>query len=288
MSQAKIQKKVAAPSNRETGPHLFAQPRAEALRSRKIAGIFSGLRPRFASPHLKANPRSPRMRFVSILLALAVGASATIIRDNGTPSYTDGERSDFDSGKQIGDQFTLLTGATLQAIQWWGIYGFGNTPQSVDLFTVQIFAITSGSPAATPLIQYSLSGVSRQLTGGSVGPFPVYVYDKVIPDTTLGPGTYLFSVMNDTTADTDDSWYWADSTLSTHAAWERNSAAESWYNTRGAFPSTPTPSVAFKISGTSIPEPAAWSLFAVTGACFGFFRRYRKVLATPRGGLSKC
>ncbi len=203
------------------------------------------------------------MKYLVFLLTIIFGiqASAATVYDGGAPSATDGQRSDFDNGKQIGGQFTLTTTQTLRSIEWWGVYGFSNTPQSVDAFTVQIFAVTAGAPEATPAFQYSLSAVPRVATGAKIaGSLSIYRYISEIPATVLAPGTYVLSIMNDTTADTNDSWYWADSAVTAGPAWERNTALLPWYNIRDGAPPTSTPNIAFNISDTGI----APTLSAVT------------------------
>lgn len=179
------------------------------------------------------------------------------------PLFTNGDRSDADSGVQRGDQFTVTTPETLQSFQWWGAYGGSNSPQSVDSFTARIYAVVSGTPQTAPLLQFSLSGVSRQATAGTMAGFlTMYVYSSSIPDTLLGPGTYVFSLMNDTTADTNDSWFWAWGTETTGTAYERNSLSSPWSPFLSDGETLVSPH-AFNISGFVVPEPTSSSLLAL-------------------------
>ncbi|MGB8169422.1 MAG: PEP-CTERM sorting domain-containing protein [Chthoniobacteraceae bacterium] len=220
------------------------------------------------------------MKFVFPLLTLvfATTASAAILHDNGAPNLINSARSDADNGVQRGDKLTVTTGETLQSIQWWGIYAFANTPQSVDAFTARIYSIVNGTPNQNPLVEIPLT-VTRQATAQTIGGRTVYVYGSTIPNTILGPGDYVFSLMNDTTADTDDSWFWTLGTVTTAIAFERNAMSDPW-NEFGADLVTPVPPHAFNISGLIVPEPTTFSLLAVAGLGLAL-KRNRKRFVVP-------
>jgi hypothetical protein len=205
-----------------------------------------------------------------VALTLAIQASATIvIYDAGTPGVLT-QFSDKDaSGRSIGGQFTLGETTTLQFLEWWGAYAFANTPLAADSFSVRIYAVTSGVPESAPLIDFALTS-SRVLSGlMTSNNLPIYRYTSTMPDAMLGPGTYVLSIVNDTRTDTNDNWYWSQSTATNLPAWERNTPTSAWYNLKAGDPPTPTPNVAFNVSGfIPTPEPGTLSLVAVAGLCF--------------------
>lgn len=212
-----------------------------------------------------------------LFLAMATTAPGAMLRDGGIPLLNDAERSDVDNGNQKGDLFTVTASETVQAIQWWGIYGFSNTPQTTDFFKARIYAVVSGIPNSTPLFEYTLPSVTRQATTGKVAGFlTVYSFTSTIPDTMLGPGNYVLSLMNDTTADTNDSWFWANSNV-TGTAFERNSIADAWSQFKLGDGVTPVPSHAFNLSGfLGVPEPTTFGLLAVAGFGLATQRRRRR------------
>ena len=208
------------------------------------------------------------MKFPYFLLALTLvtAARAATLHDNGVPLFSDVERSDFDNGKQIGDRISVTTPETLQGVQWWGAYLFSNVP-TADLFTAQIFAMVNGVPETTPLLQYSLTGVTRQNTGGAIEGYSIYAYTAPLPDVMLAPGNYVFSIMNNTAATSGTSWFWADGTVTTDNAWERDGPTLAWYSGRGGLPPSPTPSVAFNLTGIyTVPEPSSVLLLGTIAA----------------------
>lgn len=218
-----------------------------------------------------------------LLFALAADASAATLYDGGIPLLNDAERSDVDNGNQKGDLFSVTTSVTLQGIQWWGIYGFSNSPQATDFFKARIYAVVNGVPVPTPLVEYTLPSVARQATTETVlGFLTVYSYVSVIPDTMLGPGNYVLSLMNDTTADANDSWFWANSTLTTGTAFERNSIFDAWSQFKLGDGVTPVPSHAFNISGFIVPEPTILSLLATASLGLAMQRRRRVAALTRR------
>jgi hypothetical protein len=179
-----------------------------------------------------------------LFLALALASRAATIWDNGGPDQANGFFSDFQDLDQAGDNFTVAGTATANQIQWWGGYAPSNTPTAPDNFTVRFFTITGGVPNTVPLFQYSIGDVGKVDSGlDVVGLFDIYTYSATIPDTLLGPGSYLLSIVNNTTGDTNDDWFWATS---------NNLGGESWRRTFDGDPWTArNVELAFNISGTS-------------------------------------
>jgi len=190
---------------------------------------------------------------IAVLLSLAPEIRATTVVDNGGPNGVDADVSDLAYPYQIGDPFTLTSPATIRQAQWWGLYFSSNSPTEPDAFTVRFFPVIAGVPNVIPSFSYALGNVPKTDSGVNVGAWDVYSYSAAISDTPLSAGTYLFSVVNNTIADANDQWAWADSAQS-GTAWKRTSDGQAW----SSFPGTH----AFKLTD-EVPEPSSAALLSV-------------------------
>lgn len=143
---------------------------------------------------------------VALLLACAVPAAAAVIYDNGGMPTDNGFESDFDTFHSVArfaaDDFILAQDNTITDVHWTGGYFFANTPLASDSFTISICQNASGVPGTcTPLVVTSL--VRTPLASG-------YAYSAQVAPITLPPGVvHWLSIVNNTSADTDDNWFWA-------------------------------------------------------------------------------
>lgn len=186
-------------------------------------------------------------------------ALADTIYDNGLPDLSIASLSDFEDGRQSADDFHLQPGAsTITDVHWFGAYFNGNTPTEPDNFTIRVFADAGGVPAVNPLAERAVGDVGRTDTGQTVGS-NVYAYDTTINAIVLDPNTtYWLSIVNDTTADRDDLWYWpVKSSIGNGAV--RDSDGVAW---TGSVP-FPNPELAFSLTGPIVPEPSSMALAAV-------------------------
>jgi hypothetical protein len=208
----------------------------------------------------------------SFFLAIARLSLADTVWNNGTPDQESARASDFEIPNQIGDDFTRGTTATANQIQWWGVYGSGNTPTEPDDFTIRFFNIVAGVPDVVPFASYNVGDVGRVDSGLDLLTFfanDIYSYSATIPDTLLAPGDYLLSIVNNTAADTDDSWFWATSNNSSGMSWDRDNDGEAWI-----FDETHSlREYAFNIGGTVVPEPGTSALLFVGFSLVGLFLR---------------
>jgi hypothetical protein len=199
--------------------------------------------------------------------------SGETIFDNGVPDLSIATLSDFEDGQQVADNFQLLPNAsTITDVHWWGAYFNGNTPTEPDDFTIRVFVDAGGVPAVNPLAERAVGNVARTATGDTVGS-DVYEYSTTLDPIALDPNTiYWLSIVNDTTADTDDLWYWpVKSSIGDGAT--RNAEGEAW---TGPVP-FPNPELAFSLTGPIVPEPSSLLLAACgfVGLCF-WRRRLRR------------
>lgn len=156
-------------------------------------------------------------RFFSQLVAVCTvsllpsGAIAGVIYDQSIDLTDNARVSDFDFPFQAADDFQLQAGAnTITDIHWWGLYGFSNTATEPDDFTIRFFSDAGGSPALNPLFEFAIGDVGRVDTGFDVSGLDVYAYSvDIAPLMLTADTTFWLSIVNDTTADTNDNWLWS-------------------------------------------------------------------------------
>jgi hypothetical protein len=210
------------------------------------------------------------------LLSVLVTVSrldATTVYDNGGPKTSGtASASDFDAGttgNQLACDFILTAGGTtVSQVNWWGIYSAANTPPAQDDFIVRIFADAGGVPAANPLNHYPVANaVNRTDSGLNFGSRDIYAFSAYIPATTLPAGTtFWLSVVNDTTADTDDNWAWVNTfSITGNPNAGRFNDGEAWLASSSDF--------AFNLTD-AVPEPATVGLLAL--AAPAILRRRRR------------
>jgi hypothetical protein len=219
---------------------------------------------------------------LAVMLALIGGnlANGDVIFDNGVPDLGNAGRSDFNgvpnSVAQMADDFSLAPGQSeVTDAHWWGIYHDASTPSVPDAFTIRIFEDSGGVPEASPLVSLAIGSVSRSPTGDTIAESDVYAYSaQFAPISLLANTTYWLSIVNDTSGDDDDNWYWAMSGSfidDGHSAL-RSTDEDSWTeNVYAEF--------AFQLTNDVIPEP---STLVTLGGLLGigligaWWRRKRK------------
>jgi len=125
-------------------------------------------------------------------------------------------------------------------------------------------------PAVNPLAEIAAGDVGRTATGQKVGS-DVYEYTAAFAPVVLNPiTTYWLSIVNDTTADRDDLWYWpVKSSIGNGAT--RNADGAAW---AGSDP-FPEPELPFSFTGPLVPEPTSIALVAVAMGALAVAARRR-------------
>lgn len=207
------------------------------------------------------------MRLKTVVIVCAVmfsglSATADVIYHSGVPDLTQSWLSDFDGNQAVSYaeqavEFQLQPGeTTVTDVHWWGGYFFSDSPVGGDNFTIRIFEDNGGTPDLIAIHELTGLSVSRVDTGDDLGNSDVYAYGTDIAPITLSANTsYWISILNDTTSDTNDDWYWAQSDINDNRV-ERLVDGGAWLIQSGE--------LAFYLTNDSVvPEPASIVLLGV-------------------------
>jgi hypothetical protein len=207
-------------------------------------------------------------RFIASLL-LPLLAEAAVVYDNGAGGAAGIDNvypSDPDNSTFAADDFIPTASATLLSVQWTGIYAYVDTPPATDSFTIVFYADAAGFPGT--VVGTFPVGNAVVRTDSGVDLFAgsdIYSYEATVNQAVTLGTSYWLSVYNDTTADTDDNWFWGDIGGAGNSVASNNQIA--WSSSDGQMD--------FVLEGTAVPEPGTAGLLML-GGCLGLFGRSRR------------
>ncbi|MFT5052824.1 MAG: hypothetical protein ACI8QZ_004262 [Chlamydiales bacterium] len=125
------------------------------------------------------------------------------------PDLVDAYASDIDASRAVAENCTLTEATELCELVVWGTYAFGQTTPASDLFTLFIHADAAGLPGALVYTEVGIDSTRTSTGGLIVGLFEEFRYSLTPKFPVFLPaGDLWFEVINNTSADTDDQWFW--------------------------------------------------------------------------------
>ncbi len=215
----------------------------------------------------------PLLGIVSTGFVLSTTSTqAAVVHDNGAPLVYSSV-SDVDGSGRAADNFTLTGSATITNITWSGLYYSSNTPTEPDDFTLRFYTDSAGLPDNAGLIGIYTPGnaVNRVDSGvNGAGGLDIFNYSVDITPLMLSAGIYWISIVNDTTADTDDNWLWSLSSAIVTGGGDsafQTGTSSTWSSGNSEY--------SFVLNDVSaVPVPAAvWLMGSALAGLLGFSRR---------------
>jgi hypothetical protein len=225
--------------------------------------------------HFNSNQHGRRGTQMQGFVIRAIGALAALLVVSGvqgatvfsqSPDITTGTRSDAEGVSRSADDFNLGGADTILSVTWRGMYWNNGTPQLVDDFTLNFYNDASGSVGSLISSFNVGNAVNRTDTGLDFLSVDFFEYTADLgAGQALGAATYWLSIFNDTTVDSDDSWFWAVESQTGNAQLSNDSGA-TW---------GPTGHTTYFVldNSASVPIPAALWLFGSGLGMLGWITR---------------
>jgi hypothetical protein len=214
-----------------------------------------------------------RVGIIAAAVADSSASAETLFSQTKTAPFHASIGSDRDAiwgaGAQAYDDLTLASPATITRATWWGLLGFNDTPVAPVSFDLIFYGDAGRQPDTSNVISStSVSFTSLTSTGFEINDDDVYEFQADVTPTVLPGGMKVwFSVLADTSNDTDDDFLWA-------VEWESGQTAH-------RAPLTETEPFdlfegmqLFVLDGEPVPEPGTMSMaFLTLGTLLAVQRR---------------
>lgn len=190
-----------------------------------------------------------------LFLPIVSVARAAVIFDNGIgvggiSSAVGSDPSANSTFRFMAEEFRPTSNATVTTVRWSGMYSPADTPTATDSFTLIFYADSLGLPGAV-LNAFSVGdSVWRTDSTFDVFGYDIYSYTAAVNQPVVSGINYWLSIVNDTTADTNDSWLWGRDSRGVLA---RSSNQATWE-------SFSLGNLDFALEGTVVPEPGTATL----------------------------
>lgn len=213
---------------------------------------------------------------LTVMLTSSSASAVTLFSQTITdPATSDGafasDRDALTNGQQLADDVTLTTTGTVRSVTWWGTFGpFNETPVIPVSFDLIFYGDSGGLPDVGNVISSTaVSFTSLTDTGDNFGDEPsgkdIYVFHTNVTPTLLNAGTKVwFSVLADTSNDSDDSFLWRNDDNGNSA--RRNDLSN-------PFISSINQVALFELHDTVVPELTTTALLGLGGLALILRRR---------------
>lgn len=162
--------------------------------------------------------------------------------------------------QQIADEFSLETSAIADELAWCGLHQLA---APTGIFRIRMFNDHAGAPSATPFYDHVIGVVAGSDTGlNNQNGNRINLYESAIPPVALNAATKYWLTVADTT---DPIWVWSYGVAgpSTGDDFVRYGDQNGWASIAGLSYPPEMLDQAFRLSGSTVPEPSTISLLVI-------------------------
>ena len=211
--------------------------------------------------------------FISLFF-ICVPASAQVLFDNGSAALGSGGYGYYaDTGNpdysEAGDVFTATMSGTANYVDFAGLYYGGTTP-TTDTFVLSLYSTSGGAPG-TLITQSLLPSFTRTLLGSGESQLVYEFSGNLTSSMTLTAGTSYYFGITDTSNPYKNFAVVVSGSVPPGGSTAEYSKVAGTANT---FVATGPDALSFELQ--SVPEPAAWELFAFGFAALVLGRRFTR------------
>lgn len=187
------------------------------------------------------------------LTAACIGtAQAAVVWDTYGSGYQQAYLGNGAARHTNAQVFTLSQATVLTDFAWSGIYA-NNRTSTTESFVIDIYGTVAGAPGSTPIVSL-VAGLANRTAANSrlFNSYDIYDFSfEPLGGLALDAGDYFFSV----NTNSPNAWYWGVTSTSAGSFFARDN--------NGAWDER-TSTLAFRIEGNTVPEPASLALVGVS------------------------